>query len=1005
MATPRRILVIEDDPDIAHLVQLHLRDAGYEADVIHDGADGLQKALGPRPYDLIVLDLTLPGVDGLEICRRVRAEAGDTLLLVLTARSSEIDRVLGLEMGADDYLVKPVGIRELLARVRALFRRAEHGAVASASPNAPTATIPCGSERAGEDGERFIQMGDLRIEQSKRRVTANGARVNLTAKEFDLLVQFACHPGRVYTRSDLLDLVWGEGYEGYEHTVNSHINRLRAKIETNPAKPHYLLTVWGVGYKFADDLNDDDDDERGKSPLRDSGPPSLPASVSAPAGQLPASLTRFFGREKEIASVSALLSAPETRLVTLTGMGGAGKTRLALEIAKRLRGTFGDALCFVPLADVTNAQRIPDAIRDALGRGRSASGAPPPPLTALVEALRERPFLLILDNCEHLADAATAFLRDLLAEVSPLICLVTSRQRLGIAGEREFPVLPLPTPGDAHDEPAAPEQLAGFASVALFADRARAARPDFAVTTGNAADVAALCRRLEGIPLALELAAARSGALSPAQMLSQLERRFDFLVSRERDVAPRHRSLRAALDWSCALLPADLARFFAHLSLFRGGWTHEAAALVGAVTPARALEYLELLQDGSLVLAREQRDGAMRFRMLETVRERAAELFREESADRRAASGRRHAGYFLHLAEQAEPQLLGAQQADWLDRLEAEHDNLRAALTFCQSNGDGRAAQAGLRLAGALWRFWYIHGHVAEGRERLAAVLARTETSSAGNGDDPQEDDSQEQERADARARALNGAGNLADHQGDYDAARAFYEECLELRRGYGDREGVAIALNNLGQVAHDQGDYARAHAFFEESLALWWEMRGRWGIAHLLDNKGRVARCQGDDATADSLFAVSLAMRRELGDKWGIGASLINLGVAAGDAGNVARARAFLEEGIAVWRELGDRRGIARCLEALAELWGAQGQPERMARLLGAAQTLRETVCSPRSLPERTRHERSIAAARAAVGEPAFTQNWAAGRAMPLEEAVACALLRDTATTATGGP
>ena len=250
---PRKILVIEDDQDIAHLVGLHLRDAGYAVETAPDGTTGLAKALGAGPFDLILLDLTLPGLDGLEICRRVHARAAHTLLLMLTARSSELDRVLGLEMGADDYLTKPFSIRELLARVKALFRRAEQSfALASSGAEMGLGALSaCPSER-DVAGERLICAGDLVIERAKRRVTVGGTLVNLTAKEFDLLVQFACHPGRVYTRSDLLSLLWGEGYEGYEHTVNSHINRLRIKIETNPAQPHYLRTVWGVGYKFAD---------------------------------------------------------------------------------------------------------------------------------------------------------------------------------------------------------------------------------------------------------------------------------------------------------------------------------------------------------------------------------------------------------------------------------------------------------------------------------------------------------------------------------------------------------------------------------------------------------------------------------------------------------------------------------------------------------------------------------------------------------------------------------
>jgi predicted ATPase len=369
----------------------------------------------------------------------------------------------------------------------------------------------------------------------------------------------------------------------------------------------------------------------------------LAGAARPAAARLPVPVTRFFGREEEIERIKALLCPPETRLVTLTGLGGAGKTRLALEVAGRLRERFPGPVYFVALADLTRAGGIPDAILDALGLPRFANVPPPVQVT---NALHRQRSLLVLDNFEHLIEEGALYLRDLLAGVPSLTCLVTSRQRLGIAGEREFPVLPLPTPRQqpgpstpqtTAQERLTPEQLAGFASVALFADRAPAARPDFEVTTGNGADVAALCRRLEGIPLAIELAAARAKALTPAQMLSQLDRRFDFLVSRQQDAVPRHRTLRAALDWSCDLLPAPVARFFGRLSVFRGGWTLEAAEAVGEVTAALALDYLEQLQDGSLVVA-EEREGGMRFRMLETVRERAAEMLDDVEAGRWGAA-------------------------------------------------------------------------------------------------------------------------------------------------------------------------------------------------------------------------------------------------------------------------------------------------------------------------------------------------------------------------------
>jgi DNA-binding winged helix-turn-helix (wHTH) protein len=312
----------------------------------------------------------------------------------------------------------------------------------------------------GTEEPMTIKARDLVMDREKRRVTVGGAPVSLTAKEFDLLVQFARHPGRVYTRSDLLDLVWGSGYEGYEHTVNSHINRLRTKIEANPARPRYLLTVWGVGYKFADGEDGDGNvSDRGACLLPDDR--RLAGDARPAAARLPVPVTRFFGREEEIERIKALLCPPETRLVTLTGLGGAGKTRLALEVAGRLRERFPGPVYFVALADLTKAGGIPDAILDALGLPRFANVPPPVQVT---NALHRQRSLLVLDNFEHLIEEGALYLRDLLAGVPSLTCLVTSRQRLGIAGEREFPVLPLPTPrqqpGPSTPQTTAPERLA-----------------------------------------------------------------------------------------------------------------------------------------------------------------------------------------------------------------------------------------------------------------------------------------------------------------------------------------------------------------------------------------------------------------------------------------------------------------------------------------------------------------------------------------------------------------
>lgn len=470
------------------------------------------------------------------------------------------------------------------------------------------------------------------------------------------------------------------------------------------------------------------------------------------AGNLPPSFTRFFGRDAELAALAGLLAPvgdadpqsgrgaradgpagpelstpnrqPSTRLVTLTGPGGTGKTRLALETARRLAEHYSGAVWFVPLGDTEGTERLLDAALAALRLPRAAQLEP---LDQLVEALGQQPSLLVLDNFEQLVAGGAILVHELLVRMPSLQCLVTSRQRLDLAGEREFPVQPLPRPGGAGGW--APEQLLAFESVQLFVDRAQAVKPDFQVTAANAAALAELCDRLEGIPLAVELAAARAQLLTPAQMRAQLSRRFDFLVSRRRDVPERHRTLRGALDWSYQLLSPELQRIFAHLSVFRGGWSLEAAeAVCLSDDPDRAsssaidpLDLLAELRDGSLVLVDEAQEG-FRFRMLETLREYAAEKMAPEESQ---AVRRRHVAYYMTLAEAGNEALRGPQQAAWLERLDLELPNLRAALTATVEPGAGPDPESALRLAGALWRFWSTRGYSREGLETLRGVLSR----------------------------------------------------------------------------------------------------------------------------------------------------------------------------------------------------------------------------------------------------------------------------------------
>ncbi len=720
---------------------------------------------------------------------------------------------------------------------------------------------------------------------------------------------------------------------------------------------------------------------------------------------LPPSLTRFFGREQELAHLQGMLFSGDTRLLTLTGPGGSGKTRLAIEAARRLAGAFAGAVWFVPLADVGEARLLPDWVHTALRLPRAAQVEP---LEQVVEALSQQRSLLVLDNLEHLPDKGAALVRTLLTRTPTLTILATSRQVLGLEGEREFVVPVLPTPGGA----GTPEWLIQFASVQLFVDRAQAVRPDFQVTGHNAPAVADLCARLEGIPLAIELAAARSQVLTPGQMLAQFAHRFDLLVRHRRDAPERHRSLWAALDWSYRLLSSPLQRFFCRLSVFRGGWTAEAAAAV--CEEPLALDHLAELRRCSLVLAEESVPD-MRFRMLETLREYAdGQLSLEEQG----ALKRRHRDFFLGLV-QSQPKPGEPEHVVYLDRLEAEHGNLRAALEGCEATENG--AEAALKLAVGLHRFWSVRGYLTEGRECLKRVLEREGASG----------------RTLARASALHEAGTLAASQGDQVAARALFEEALAIRRDLSDTLGVGVSLHQLANVMTRQGDYAAAQALLEESLArlreigdrgnfafsvnaLGWiaclqgnyergralhaealaifrEIKDRLGMAVSLNNLGCVARDQREYALARTLFEESLALYRELGHRGGAAGSLDNLGKVALRQEDYASARSLCGEALRTVGEQGDRRKSAESLGSLAALAAAQGGrrlgAERAARLHGAAEALREAIGAPLPLSERAGYERTVSDTRAALGEEAFAAAWGEGRAMTLEQAVAYAL------------
>ena len=646
--------------------------------------------------------------------------------------------------------------------------------------------------------------------------------------------------------------------------------------------------------------------------------PDLPSdfralnSPDALPNNLPLQITSFIGREKEMEQIKAMLS--KTRLLTLTGTGGCGKTRLSVQVAADLLEQFLDGVWLVELAPIADSSLVPQTVASVLGLKEQVGK---PYTLTLTEHLKSKTVLLLLDNCEHLL-ADCAQLSDGLLRACPHVTiLASSREGLGMAGEQTYrlPSLslpPLPSSPSSRkargDRGVTAQSVSEYEAVRLFADRALLSQPAFAVRDQNAFAVTSVCNRLDGVPLAIELAAARVRSLSVEEIDTRLDQRFRLLTGGSKTALPRQQTLRALIDWSYDMLNAREKSLLCRLSVFAGGWTLKAVAQVYidkslaevSTEDWEVLDLLTSLVDKSLVIAETQADMT-RYRLLETVRQygrdRLAES--EESMVVRA----RHRDYFLTLAEEIKPKLSGPEQAHWLSVLEVEHDNVRSALKFCLEEPEG--GEAGLQLGTSLQRFWEIRGHLSEGRERLMALLARPVA----------------QERTRAYADARSGVGRLARMQGDYATARAMFEESLEICRESGNRQGHAGAVNGLGLVAIDQGDYASARTLFEECLEIQRELGDRASIAISLNNQGILAQMQSDYPAAHALFEESLAIHRELGNRTAEASNLAGLGNVAYLQGDYASARSLYAESLTIRREIGDRWGIAECFESFASL------------------------------------------------------------------------------------
>jgi non-specific serine/threonine protein kinase len=698
----------------------------------------------------------------------------------------------------------------------------------------------------------------------------------------------------------------------------------------------------------------------------------MPEQVAATSGvpnNLPLPLTSFVGRMREIAEVREILGA--ACLLTLVGAGGAGKTRLALEAAAGLLAEYPEGAWLVELAALADPSLVPQTVATVLGVREAPGRALAESLT---DHLRPKTLLLVLDNCEHLVAACAQLAEALLHACPGLRVLATSREALGISGETSLPVPSLAVP----DVRALPplEALTQFEAVRLFRDRAAAVQRAFRVTDQNAAAVAQICRRLDGIPLAIELAAARLRVLPVEQIAARLDDRFRLLTGGSRTALERHQTLQAAIDWSYNLLNATERALLLRLSVFAGGWTLEAAEAVGAggeIEARAVLDLLSSLVDKSLALA-EAQGGQGRYRFLETIRQYAADRLLESGET--AAVRDRHLGYFLRLAEEGETALQGAEDSQWLARLETEHDNLRAALGWSQKLDE---VEMGLRLASALYAFWNWHAHPNEGRRWLESALSRTGSGVV--------------RASRLRARALVAAGLLAGVLGDFTESAPALEEGLEIARRLGDKPIMANALMALGTVARSEGQFERAKALYVESQILHRDLGDKFGEAIVLHWRSLVARLGGDLEGAEAPMRESLALNREIPSKFGTARALMGLGVLAVLQGARERAATILKEALQLEVELGDKLLIAYILDCLGGVCGTTGQPEAAARLFGAAEVAPENFAAFMPPDIRAVNERARDAAAAALGETAFAAALAEGRAMPLERAVAYAL------------
>jgi predicted ATPase/DNA-binding winged helix-turn-helix (wHTH) protein len=836
------------------------------------------------------------------------------------------------------------------------------------------------------------QFGEFTLDLAKGCVLKGGVELKLRPKVYETLKFFVANPGRLIGKQELMEAVWPDAFVTDDSLVQCTLELRRA---LDDRRQRLLKTVPRRGYVFTAEVTQLPKKVEYFPPtvLADfsDGRELAPAKVANRPHELPIPRTSLVGREQQLAEATALLLRADVRLLTFTGPGGAGKTRLALAVATEIGERFTAGVQFVSLASIRHAELVAQALAVALGIKQVGNRTIPQLIGDQLQ--NSGPFLLVLDNFEQVLQAATVVAETLEACPS-LKIVVTSRSNLRIYGEQEFPVTAL--------EP--------NSAIELFAQRAAAVWPDFAITSENAAAVQNICSRLDGLPLAIELAAARTKILSPMAILDRLHSRLQLLTGGARDLPERQQTLRKTIDWSYGLLNEEEQKLFRRLSVFVGGCTLEAAEAACDTRQDLGIDLfagLSSLVDKNLLQRMDRQQTEPRFAMLETIREYGYECLTE--SEEQTATRRAHAAYCLVLAEEGNPELSAADRAVWLAHCDVEIDNFRFALDWLFETQD---LDWGLRLCVALFRFWDMREHLTEGRARLETILRMAGT-----------------ERARERARVSHFLGALATAQGDYPAGERFLEQSLALYEGLDDPSGVAASLNALGVSARDRGDYLAAQSNFERSLACWrllsdrlaiarclhnlanvvkvrgdyaraqWALReatevfaelgDRNGAAWSINQQGDIARAQGDMTAARGFYQRALLAFREAGDLWGSARSLTDLGSIDCERGDHVAAQAAYREALQIFAGLRHRRGAARALEGSACLALAQGEAVRALKLAAAATRLRQMIGAPLPPAERERLDQTLRAAWESLSEAEGQSVWAEGCAMSLEKAI----------------